>query len=130
MLNKKLRKTYFNLTLPLLKVESNTILNSSCGRPSLTNIKNNYKKVDNVQDINESFIGKEVIVLYKYPKLLFGNYHQDILYYGIFTKSPKNNYETHIWIKDYKRTEPGLISKKRFYGENPLLTLFILKMPS
>ena len=108
-------------------MEPNTILNSSYGRPSLTNIKNNYKKMDNVEDIDESFIGKEVIVLYKYPQLLYGNYHQDILYYGIFSKSPKNDYENHIWIKDYKRIEAGLISKKRFYGENALLKLLVLK---
>jgi hypothetical protein len=93
-------------------MDNDIIMNSGCGRPSLCKLKNNYTKFENVQDIDESFIGKEVIILYKYPQLLFGNYHQDILYYGVFSNGPVHTYETHIWIKDYKVNKIGLISKK------------------
>ena len=107
--------------------DSNVIMNTGYGRPSLTKLKNNYIMVNSIQDIDESFIGKEVIVIYKYPKLLFGNYHQDILHYGVFTESPVQTYNTHIWIKNYKNQKTGRISKKRFICENSKLSMFILK---
>ena len=107
--------------------DSNVIMNSGYGRPSLSKLKNNYIMVDSIQDVDESFIGKEVIVIYKYPELLFGNYHQDILHYGIFSESPVQNYNTHIWIKNYKNDKTVCISKKRFTCENSKLLMFILK---
>ena len=108
-------------------MDQGIIMNSGCGRPSLAKLKSKYEKFENVQDIDESFIGKEVIVIYKYPKLLFGNYHQDILYHGVFSEGPVHTYETHIWIKDYKIIKPGLLSKKRFICKNSNLSIFLLK---
>lgn len=108
-----------------MSYDSNVILHTGYGRPSLTKLRNNYKKFENVQDIDESFIGKEVIILYKYPKLLYGNYHQDILYYGVFSEGSLQKYKTHFFIKDYKQPKPGILSKKRFNGENSLLTLLM-----
>ena len=108
-------------------MDQDILMNSGYGRPSLSKLKNNYTKFENIQDIDESFIGKEVIILYKYPKLLFGNYHQDILYYGVFVKGYDNSYDTHIWIKDYKISKPGMLSKKRFTCENSKLSIFLVK---
>jgi hypothetical protein len=57
-----------------------------------------------------------VIVLYKYPKLLFGNYEKDFLYSGplIASKKPAMSYETHICIMDNIKKESAFLSKKRF----------------
>ena len=109
-------------------MDPNIIMNSGYGRIGKWQIQQrNFVNFEDVDKIDETFLGKEVIVLYKYPNLLFGNYHQDILYHGVFTEGPMHNYEKHIWIKDFKKLKPGFISKKRFCGENPLLVLLVLK---
>jgi len=113
-------------------MEPNIIMKPGCGRISSWEMKQRkFSKVEDedIDKLDDSFIGKEVIILYKYPQLLCGNYHQDILYQGIFSEGLNNiqTYETHIWIKDYKKSKPGLLSKKRLLCKNSNLSMYIVK---
>jgi hypothetical protein len=113
-------------------MDPNIIMKSGCGRISSWEMKQRkFSKVEDedIDKIDDSFIGKEVIILYKYPQLLCGNYHQDILYHGIFSEGLTKNcsYETHIWIKDFKKSKPGFLSKKRLLCENSNLSMYIVK---
>jgi hypothetical protein len=82
-----------------------------------------YKDPDdkdlNDKDPSNNYIGKEVIILYKYPKPLFGNYEKDFMYRGHLIASQKANmsYETHIWFTNYIKKEPVFLSKKRFIDQ-------------
>jgi hypothetical protein len=63
-----------------------------------------------------NYIGKEVIVLYKYPTPVFGTYEKEFMYRGHFL--PAENlclsYHTHIWIQDIPSGRSIFLSKKRF----------------
>ena len=76
-------------------------------------------KDPNDKDPSNNYIGKEVIILYKYPKPLFGNYEKDFMYRGHLIASQKANmsYETHIWFTNHIKKEPVFLSKKRFIDQ-------------
>jgi hypothetical protein len=102
------------------------IMNSGHGVPSLYKLKNNYKKIDNISDVEDSILGKEVVVIYKYNNKLFGNWHQDVLYQGILSNKPGNSslhHDKYIWLKDDKQNKLRFIRKTRFSAN---LELFIL----
>lgn len=82
----------------------------------------NYTEILEIKDHEDSsnnYIGKEVIILYKYPKPLFGNYEKDFMYRGHLIASQKVNmsYETHIWFTNHIKKEPVFLSKKRFIDQ-------------
>ena len=64
---------------------NNIILKGLPGFPGPPNFNLNYNQINNIHEINDSFIGKNIIVLLKYNKLLFGNFHKDFLYIGELT---------------------------------------------
>lgn len=64
------------------------------GRPSLWILQQKYKPLEKTESIDETWIGRECIVIYRCPKRVAGNWHQNVLYYGRFSPG---SYETHIW---------------------------------
>lgn len=100
----------------------NIIMGSLHGRPSQSTIKTKFVKI-NIQEINESYIGKEAIIIYNYSNKMFGNFHQDIFCHGLFSDC---NYENYICINDYKIKKNVSISKKRFLQKNTNFELHIL----
>lgn len=86
------------------------IMNSGHGRPSLYYLNQHYKKID-YEQINESCVGTECILIYKYLNKLYGNFHQDVLCNGVFINGC---YDSFIHIKDTKINKIMQISKKRF----------------
>lgn len=95
-----------------------SILKRMPGFPCPHTFKNSYKKIE-IETVNESFLGKEVIVIMKYPKLLYGNMHSDFLFIGILEGS---NPIDKLCIADTRVSKNIVISKKRFHG---ILELYI-----
>ena len=108
-------------------MDNDIILKRLPGFPSPHNFKINYKKICDIYEIDENFIGKKVIVLAKYKKLLFGNFHKDFLYIGELTYPliKKDDYNTHIWIKEIRINKYFCLTKKRFSYKNPSIELYI-----
>jgi hypothetical protein len=102
------------------------IMNSGYGRPSLYKLQQKYKKICDISIIDDSFLGKEVIIIYKYINKLYGNWHQDVLYHGVLSQKPANTssaYDDYICVNHYKSNKIFFIRKARF---NKNLDLFIL----
>ena len=89
------------------------------GRPSLWFLQQKYKPLEKTESIDETWVGRECIIIYRYPKKVAGNWHQNVLYYGRFSPG---SYETHIWINDYNGHK-GRISKSRLGG--PRFAIYI-----
>ena len=105
----------------------NIILKGLPGFPGPPNFNLNYSQINNIHEINDSFIGKNIIVLLKYNKLLFGNFHKDFLYIGELTYPliKENDYNTHIWIKEIRVNKCICLKKNRFTDKNSSLELYI-----
>lgn len=105
------------------------ILKGLPGFPAPHNFKINYNRINNIDEIDDSFIGKKIIVLLKYNKLLFGNFHKDFLYIGGLTYPliKENDYNTHIWIKETRVNKYICLKKNRFTDKNSSLELYIHK---
>ena len=88
------------------------LMNTLRGRPSLTILRQKYRLLADVGTIDETWIDRECVVVYRYPEMVAGNWHQDVLYHGRFSTG---SYETYVWIKDYNGRE-GRISKTRLAG--------------
>jgi len=99
------------------------VLKSGNGRISQCDFNKNFVKMnlEYIKNINESHIGNEVIVIYKYFTQLFGNFHIEVLYHGILVNGCYDNF---IWIKDNTHKKIGKISKKRFSVNNSVLELY------
>ena len=97
------------------------LMNTVRGRPSLWVLLQKYKPLgqEEMDFIDETWIGRECVVVYRYPKKIAGNWHQNILYHGQFSQG---SYETHIWIKDYNGHK-GMISKSRL--KKPTFVIYI-----
>ena len=110
-------------------MDNDIILKGLPGFPAPHNFNFNYEKNTNIHEIDDSFIGKKIIVLLKYNKLLFGNFHKDFLYIGELTYSliKENSYMTHIWIKETRVNKYICLNKKRFADKKPSLELYIHK---
>jgi hypothetical protein len=98
------------------------MMNTIRGRPSLWVLREKYKPLETVErlSIDESWIGRECVVIYRYSKKIAGNWHQNILYHGLFSPG---SYETHIWINDYNGHK-GRVSKSRLVGSR-----FVIYIP-
>ncbi len=106
-------KTKRNFPTPSIFKEKYRMLNYT----EILEIKDHEHPND--KDSSNNYIGKEVIILYKYPKPLFGNYEKDFMYRGHLIASQKANmsYATHIWFTNYIKKEPVFLSKKRFINQ-------------
>lgn len=103
-------------------MDDDVIMKTLPGRPSQFIITNKFVKINSIQEINNSYIGKEGIIIYKYTNKMFGNFHKDVFCNGIFSNC---NYETYICIHDYKIKKNISISKKRFLQKNTNFELYI-----
>lgn len=108
-------------------MDNDIILKGLPGFPAPHNFNLNYEKNNNIDEVDESFIGKNIIVLFKYNKLLFGNFHKDFLYIGELTYPliKENDYNTHIWIKEIRVNKYICLKKKRFSDKNPSLEVWV-----
>ena len=130
MLKKTLKKIeyknykYYNI---ITQMDNDIILKRLPGFPAPHIFKMNYKQINNIDEVDESFIGKKIIVLIRYNKLLFGNFHKDFLYIGELTYPliKKDDYNTHIWIKETRLNKYICLSKKRFSEKTPNIELYI-----
>jgi len=102
------------------------ILKNMKGFPAPNIFRNTYKKI-NIDDVDDSFIGKNVIVLAKYKERMFGNFHEDFLYIGVLTYPliRENNYDKYIWIKETRVSKYIYLRKSRFSDKNPSIELYI-----
>jgi len=107
-------------------MDNDIILKGLPGFPAPHNFKINYKEVNNIHEVDESFIGEKIIVLFKYTKLLFGNFHKEFLYIGELADPliKENGYITHIWIKETRVNKYICLKKNRFSNKNPTLELY------
>ena len=83
-------------------MDDDIILKHMRGFPAPHIFRNKYKKINNIDEIDDKFIDKNVIVLIKYRKIMFGNFHEDFLYIGIITPPniKEKDYDKFIWLKD------------------------------
>lgn len=105
------------------------ILKRMSGFPAPNIFRNTYKKIniDEIDEIDDSFIGKNVIVIAKYKKQLYGNFHEDFLYIGVITNPIIKviDYEKYIYIKDTRISKNICLRKTRLSNKNPSIELYI-----
>ena len=108
-------------------MDNDIILKRLPGFPAPHNFKINYKQINNIDEVDDSFIDKKIIVLHRYNKLLFGNFYKDFLYIGELTYPliKENDYMTHIWIKETRINKYICLKKKRFTDKNSCLEVWI-----
>jgi len=108
-------------------MDNDIILKRLPGFPAPHNFKMDYKQINNIYEVDENFIGKKIIVLLRYNKLLFGNFHKDFLYIGelMYPLIKKDDCSTHIWIKETRVNKYICLKKKRFSDKNPSLEVWI-----
>jgi len=85
-----------------------------------------YSKIEDIMSVDERFEGKLCVVFFHYPEILFGNYHKDVLYQGVFVGG--RSYERHIWIRDKVKAGVVMLSKRRFRDGS--LELWVAPSPS
>ena len=102
------------------------ILKRMPGFPAPNIFRNTYKKI-NMDEIDDSFIGKNIIVIAKYKKQLYGNFHEDFLYIGviIIPLIKVIDYEKYIYIKDTRISKNICLRKSRFSNKNSSIELYI-----
>jgi len=88
--------------------ENDVVFNSMRGRPSGSQLREHFTKMD-VKEIVEECIGKECVVVYMYSEKISGNYQKDVLYHGILTEVSVDR----ICIRDLKWGKIGRISRSR-----------------
>jgi len=95
------------------------ILQRKKGFPLPSQFKNTYRQMEMEEASTQ--INKEIIIVYKYPKPLFGNYGKEFLHKG-FLITPKS--ENHIWLHAHPYKKEIFLTKKRFSSE---LEAYIMK---
>ena len=76
--------------------------------------KYHYIKIKNIEEIDETWINKEVIILILYKKLITGNIHKDFIYIG---KIINTTDEKFIYINDTRINKIIHLRKTRFMND-------------
>jgi hypothetical protein len=102
------------------------ILKRMPGFPTPNIFRNKYKKI-NIDEIDDIFIGKNVIIIAKYKKQLYGNFHEEFLYIGVIINPLINviDYEKYIYIKDIRLSKNISLRKSRLSNKNPSIELYV-----
>lgn len=93
---------------------SEYILNRLPGFPLPHIFKEKYKKVENIEEMDEKWINKEVIILIKYIKLICGNIHNDFIYIGKIIENDEGINECFFTIYDTRIKRNICLRKRRF----------------
>jgi hypothetical protein len=62
--------------------EKEVVFQSMRGRPSGSQLREHFTKMD-MKDIVNECIGRECVVVYMYPEKISGNYQKDVLYHSL-----------------------------------------------
>ena len=108
-------------------MEDDYLLNRLPGFPKPSLFKEKYKLIENIHEIDETYIGKEVIILYKYTKKIVGMNYKEFLYKGYLMNPLEKDldYKNYVWIKDDRIDKHIMLSKSRFYKKNYDLEMYI-----
>jgi hypothetical protein len=88
--------------------EKEVVFQSMRGRPSGSQLREHFTKMDMKEIVNEC-IGRECVVVYMYPEKISGNYQKDVLYHGILTEVTDDR----ICLRDLKLGKIGRMSRSR-----------------
>ena len=103
------------------------ILNRLPGFPLPHIFKEKYKKVENIEEIDENWINKDVIILIKYLRLISGNIHKDFLYIGKIIEKDQEINQSFFIIYDTRIKRNISLRKTRFINNLDLYILHNLK---
>jgi hypothetical protein len=88
--------------------EKEVVFQSMRGRPSCSQLREHFTKMD-MKEIVKECVGRECVVVYMYPEKISGNYQKDVLYHGILTEVTDDR----ICLRDLKWGRIGRMSRSR-----------------
>jgi hypothetical protein len=103
------------------------VLTRMPGFPIPSIFKEKYKFINNIDEVDETYNGKQVIILYKYSKKIVGMNYKDFIYKGylVYSQIKEDDYKNYIWINDNRLIKTIQLSKNRFSKKNYDLEMYI-----